>query len=205
MSIIAIGAVAVTYALNNIGTQAVAAFATSHKIDMLATMPLNSFGMAMTTYVAQNFGAKKYGRIIKGIVHIAVFSVSFSAVMAVVYFFWGNHLAALFLGAEQEAVALSHTYLKINGVCYPLLSWLFISRYSLQGMGDTVVATLAGILELIGRTLAAVLLGVAWGFTGISFSSPLAWALALIPLTWASVLKMKKLRRMEIAQKKEGG
>ncbi|MDR1469176.1 MAG: MATE family efflux transporter [Spirochaetaceae bacterium] len=203
MSIIAIGAVAVTYALNNIGTTAVAAFTTSQKIDMIASMPINSLGLAMTTYAAQNFGAKKYARIIKGVTEAAAVSVGFSALMAVIYFFFGNHLAALFLGNEAEAIALSHTYLKINGVCYPLLAWLFISRYSLQGLGDTVVATLAGILELVGRTAAAILLGAVWGFAGISFSSPLAWALALIPLTTAAVLKMKKLRRMEIAHKKE--
>jgi Na+-driven multidrug efflux pump len=170
---------------------------------MLATMPLNSFGLAMTTYAAQNFGAKKYGRIIKGVTQAAALTVSFSALMAVVYFFFGNHLAALFLGQERDAVTLSHTYLKINGVCYPLLAWLFISRHSLQGLGDTVTATLAGVLELAGRTVAAILLGAAWGFTGISFSSPLAWALALIPLTSAAVLKMKKLHRMELAQKKD--
>jgi putative MATE family efflux protein len=202
MSIIAIGAVAVTYALNNIGTTAVAAFTTSQKIDQLATMPLNSLGLAMTTYAAQNFGAKKYGRIIKGIVHAALLAVSFSALMAVVYFFFGNRLAALFLGSEQQAVAMSHTYLKINGACYPLLAWLFISRHSLQGLGDTVIATLAGILELVGRTAAAVLLGAAWGFAGISFSSPLAWALALIPLTSAAVIKLKRLRRMDAALSK---
>lgn len=203
MSIIAIGAVAVTYALNNIGTTAVAAFTTSQKIDMIATMPLNSLGLAMTTYAAQNLGAKKYARIIKGITQITAIAVIFSALMAVIYFFFGNRLAALFLGSEREAVALSHTYLKINGVCYPLLAWLFISRQSLQGLGDTVIATLAGILELVGRTAAAILLGAAWGFAGISFSSPLAWALALIPLSSAAILKMKKLRRLDIAQKKD--
>jgi putative MATE family efflux protein len=203
MSIIAIGAIAVTYALNNIGTTAVAAFTTSQKIDQLAAMPLNSFGLAMTTYAAQNFGAKKYPRIIKGVIQAATLAVCFSVLMAAVFFFFGNHLAALFLGEEQEAVTMSHTYLKINGLCYPLLAWLFISRQSLQGMGDTVTATLAGILELAGRTAAAILLGSAWGFTGIACSSPLAWALALIPLTSATVIKLKKLNRMDLAQKKE--
>ena len=202
MSIIAIGAVAVTYALNNIGTTAVAAFTTSQKIDMIATMPLNSLGLAMTTYTAQNLGAKKYSRIIRGVTHAAAVSAGFSALMAVTYVFFGNRLAALFLGNEREAVALSHTYLKINGVCYPLLAWLFISRHSLQGLGDTVTATLAGILELAGRTAAAILLGAVWGFAGISFSSPLAWALALIPLTTAALFKMKKLHRLDLAQKK---
>jgi Na+-driven multidrug efflux pump len=155
----------------------------------------------MTTYAAQNFGAKKYPRIIKGILQAAMLAVGFSILMALMFFFFGNHLAAIFLGEEQEAVTMSHTYLKINGLCYPLLAWLFISRQSLQGMGDTVIATLAGILELVGRTAAAILLGSVWGFTGISFSSPLAWALALIPLTSATVIKLKKLNRMDLAQR----
>jgi putative MATE family efflux protein len=202
MSVIAIGAVAVTYALNRLGALAVAAFTTSQKIDMLATMPLQSFGAAMTTYTAQNYGARKIDRIRAGIIRCLFMSASFAVLIGIVFFFFGGRLSSLFLGREGEAAALSHTYLRINGSFYILLSILFIFRQSLQGLGQSMVTTLAGMMELFMRAFAAIILSRYFGFTGISFSSPLAWAGALIPLSAAAVLTFRKLGRKILTEKK---
>ncbi len=200
MSIIAIGAVTVTFALNNLkSTLAVAAYTAAQKIDQITTMPLNSFGAAMTTYSAQNFGARKMDRIKKGIFQCFAISGSFSLVMGIVYFFAGDHFSALFLGAGQaEAVEMAHTFLKINGVFYVSLAWLFIARQSLQGLGNSMVPTLAGIMELIMRTFAAIILSSIFGFAGICFSNPLAWLGACLPLTIAILLTLRKLLRRRI-------
>jgi putative MATE family efflux protein len=197
MSIIAIGAVTITFALNNLkNTLAVAAFTASQKIDMIATMPLNSFGAAMTTYSAQNFGARKIDRIKKGILQCFAISGAFSIFMGIVYFFAGQHFSALFLGADQsEAIELSHTYLKVNGALYIFLSWLFIARQSLQGLGNSIIPTLAGIMELLMRTFAAIILSARFGFAGICFSNPLAWMGACLPLTFAVIMSIKRLSR----------
>ncbi|MDR0410625.1 MAG: MATE family efflux transporter [Treponema sp.] len=197
MSIIAIGAVAVTFALNNLQSAvAIAAFAASQKIDMLASMPLASFGAAMTTYSAQNFGARRIDRIKKGIVQCFAISGSFSLFMGILFFFAGGRLSALFLGAEHlEAVELSHLYLKINSSLYIFLSWLFIARQSLQGLGNSIVPTIAGVMELFMRTFAAIFLSAIFGFTGVCFASPLAWLGACVPLSIAIVLTLKKLSR----------
>jgi putative MATE family efflux protein len=197
MSIISIGMVTVTVALNNLrNTIAVAAFTASQKIDMIATMPFSSFGAAMTTYSAQNFGARKIDRIKKGIVQCFMISGTFSIVMSFIFFFAGQHFAALFLGGDQlEAISMSHTYLKINGSLYIFLSWLFIARQSLQGLGNSLVPTLAGIMELVMRTFAAIFLSIPFGFNGICFASPLAWIGACIPLTIAIFLNLKNIER----------
>ncbi|MDR3303247.1 MAG: MATE family efflux transporter [Treponema sp.] len=195
MSIIAIGAVTVTFALNQLGTIAVAAFTTAQKIDMVATMPLNSFGAAITTYAAQNYGARKIDRIQKGIVQTLFISCVFAAVMGVVFFLFGNAFASIFLQGEQEAVALAHTCLKISGSSYVLLAILFICRQALQGLGDSLVPTIAGIAELLMRTFAAIMLSRWFGFVGLCFASPLAWLGACIPLTIAVYLTLKRLAR----------
>lgn len=65
MSIIAIGALILQFALNGLGAVSVAAYTAAQKIDSIATMPLNSLGQAMTTYTAQNYGAGQYERIKK--------------------------------------------------------------------------------------------------------------------------------------------
>jgi putative MATE family efflux protein len=197
MSIIAIGAVTVTFALNNLGsTIAVAAYTASQKIDMMATMPLSSFGVAMTTYVAQNYGARKIDRIKKGILYCYAISGTFSVVMGLVCFFAGQRFASLFLGPDQaEAMALSHTYLKITGSFYFSLAWLFIARQSLQGLGNSIVPTLAGIMELLMRVFAAILLPGFFGFAGLCLANPLAWLGACLPLTIATVLTIRRLDR----------
>jgi Na+-driven multidrug efflux pump len=195
MSIIAIGAVSVTFALNQLGTIAVAAFTTSQKIDMVATMPLNSFGAAITTYSAQNYGARKIDRIRKGIVQCLIMSCAFALVMGVIYFLFGHYFAAIFLQGERAAIDLAHTCLKVSGSFYVLLSILLICRQALQGLGDSLVPTIAGIAELVMRTFAAIMLSGWFGFVGLCFASPLAWFGACVPLTIATYLKLKRLLR----------
>ncbi|GHU48339.1 hypothetical protein FACS1894200_05200 [Spirochaetia bacterium] len=98
MSIIAIGAVAVTFALNQLGTLAVAAFTTSQKIDMMCVLPLSSFGAALTTFAAQNYGAKKVERIQKGLIQCSFMSVAFGIAMGFLYFFCRSALLGVFHG-----------------------------------------------------------------------------------------------------------
>ncbi|MHB9294156.1 MATE family efflux transporter [Hollandina sp. SP2] len=107
MSIIAIGIVTVQFALNQLGILAVAAYTASQKIDQFATMPMASFGAAMTTYAAQNYGARKIDRIRRGLIQCSLMSCAFSLFMGLLYFFAGRHLAALFIGKEPAALALA--------------------------------------------------------------------------------------------------
>ena len=79
---------------------------------------------------------------------------------------------------------MAHQYLVINGACYVILGILFVTRSALQGLGRTLIPTLAGILELTMRVGAAVILSQALGFEGIVSANPLAWigaTMLLIP------------------------
>ncbi|MDR0561699.1 MAG: MATE family efflux transporter [Spirochaetaceae bacterium] len=201
MSIIAIGIVSVTFALNGLGIVAVAAFTAAQKIDMVAGMPLGSFGAAMTTFTAQNYGARKIGRIRKGVIQCCLMSCSFGIFMGVLFFFAGDRFAAVFLKEEAEAIGLAHTYLKVIGCFYVLLACLFIFRQTLQGLGDSLVPTIAGVMELAMRTFASIILSDRFGFIGLCFASPLAFLGACIPLTIAITLTLKKLLRKAIGKR----
>ena len=193
-SIIAIGSITVTYALNRLGTTAVAAYSAASKIDILAYLILFSFGGAMTTFAAQNYGAHKGERIRKGTLHISVIAIIYSIVIALVIYFTGNFFPGLFLGRESpETLSMAREYLIICSSFYIFLALLFILRQSLVGMGDSITPTIAGIMELVMRIFAAIILGNAFGFTGICYSNPLAWAGAFIPLIIAFIIRMKKL------------
>ncbi|MDR0599776.1 MAG: MATE family efflux transporter [Treponema sp.] len=195
MSIIAIGVVVLQFALNGLGTTAVAAFTAAQKIDAVAILPMSSFGVTMATYSAQNYGARKYGRIKSGVIQCSIISGAFSVFMGILFVFAGGFLSSLFIGEDPGAVELSHVYLVINGSCYVILALLFIFRQTLQGLGDSLIPTVAGVMELVMRSFAAIILSAPFGFTGLCWASPLAWLGSTVPLVIAFVLKAKKLDR----------
>ena len=182
-SIIAIGAVILQVALNNLGPVAVASYATSQKVDSLALMPMMSFGMAMAAYTAQNFGARKFHRISEGVKKCVYMSVGFSIVVGIVTALCGPWLVGMFVTEEAEQVVeYGSMYLLIQGSCYWVLALLFIFRSVLQGLGKSAVPTFAGIMELVMRAGAAIVLCEAWGYLGACWASPLAWIGSAVPL-----------------------
>lgn len=193
-SIIAIGAIVLQAALNSLGAMSVAAYTASQKIDMVATMPMASFGMTMATYAAQNYGARKFERIRQGVKQCCIMSVSFSVAVGLIIILAGHKLVEIFVGpGHPEVIKLAQTYLVINSVMYFVLAFLFIFRFTLQGLGQSFVPTFAGVMELVMRIFAAIILADYLGFAGVCLANPLAWLGACIPLTIAYVMSVKKL------------
>ncbi|MDR2897899.1 MAG: MATE family efflux transporter, partial [Spirochaetaceae bacterium] len=102
-----------------------------------------------------------------------------------------------------EAVSFTHTYLIYTGSCYSILALLFIFRYTLQGLGNSLFPTIAGFMELAVRIGAVFFLAPWLGYTGICLSEPLAWLGSFIPLAIALFFILRKLLRTE--QSIEGG
>ncbi|WP_394514268.1 MATE family efflux transporter [Priestia aryabhattai] len=194
-SIIALGVIIMQFAVNNMGTAAVAAYAVASKIEGMAVEPLRSFGMAMTTFTAQNYGATKYKRILKGVRQCLNISLGMAIVLGVMMFFGGKQLTALFVGTDQnEILELSHTFLIIHGFLYIILSFLFVYRFTLQGLGKTAIPTISGVMELVMRVVTAFLLVPSFGFIGASIATPLSWFGALIPSAIAYFIASKHLK-----------
>ena len=202
-SIIAIGMVVVQFALNSLGTTEIAAYTAAMKLDNLGILPLMSFGIAMATYVGQNYGANRMHRIRQGIFQCCIISIIFSVFIGIIDILFGDTLSALFLAGDNKAIALSHEYLIINGICYPILGLLFVFRYSLQGLGYSFVPTVAGIAELVMRSLAAIILTSYVGYTGTCIANPLAWIGSLTPLTLAIIPILKKYQKQKVRHKKK--
>lgn len=195
-SIIAIGALILQMALNGLGAVSVAAYTAAQKIDTIATMPLNSMGTAMATYTAQNYGAGKIERIRKGVFQCILMSVTFSIIIGAVNIFAGSQLTAIFVGkGETEVLALSKIFLSISGVNYWILALLFIYRFTLQGLGNSLVPTIAGTMELIMRAVAALVLAKQFGFAGACTANPLAWLGACVPLCAAYYIYIRKVEK----------
>lgn len=182
-SIIAMGSIALQTTLNQLGSTAVAARTAAGKINAFATMPLKSFGIAMATYTAQNYGAGKIDRVWAGVNKVVKIVLSYSFVMGFVLVFFGSTFSQLFVGnTNPEVLELVDTFFLTNATFYFLLSLVFIYRYTLQGFGKSTSPTTAGIMELFSRVIGAVVLVQSLGFAGITIANPLAWGAALIPL-----------------------
>lgn len=195
-SIIAIGSMILQSTLNTLGSEAVASFTAAQRIDQLATQPLNSFGVTMATYAAQNYGAGDIKRIRTGVRQCTLISVGVSLLGAVFMFLCGGSVVRLFVGADQpQVVDNACIYLYLNCSMYFLLALLFVYRNTLQGLGKSFIPTFAGFMELGMRTAAAVFMAQYFGFTGVCTANPLAWIGAVVPLGITYFLTIRKLER----------
>ncbi|MGN0321611.1 MAG: MATE family efflux transporter [Oliverpabstia sp.] len=180
-SVSAIGAVIMQGAINSLGSIAVAGQTAGEKIRQMFTLPMESVGMGMATYVGQNDGAKRYDRIRSGIRAGLTIQWSYCLIAWLLIFIGKKQFTALVLGTTQgETAGLSIQYLTIISIFFFLHGALMIFRNTLQGMGYSIHAVLSGVGELIGRSLGGFL-AISWiGFVGIALANPLAWGLALI-------------------------
>ena len=197
-SVIALGAIILQVALNNLGALPVAAYAATQKIDAVAVMPMLSFGYAMAAYTAQNYGAQQYARIRAGVHACLKMSVAFAVAVGILLIAFGTYLLALFVGADaqgaDEVIAYGQTFLLVNGSAYIILAVLLVYRNVLQGLGQSVVPTIAGAMELMMRAGAALLLCAHLGFLGACLANPLAWIGAAVPVAVAYFWTEKTLR-----------
>ncbi|GEK28409.1 MATE family efflux transporter [Furfurilactobacillus siliginis] len=200
MSIIAIGAIVMQAALNSLGTASVASSTAASKIDQIATMPMASFGVTMATFAAQNMGAGRYERIIKGVRQTLILSSSFAIVIGALEIVFGRFLVGLFIsGHDPEVLHLSQTYFNVIASTYVLLAVLFIIRNTLQGVGQQAMPTFAGIAELVMRSFAAFFLVGPLGYAGAVSAEPLAWlgsCLVLIPSYLRAIRQLHNLQYM---------
>lgn len=204
-SIIAIGSMSVTIALNTLGAEAVAGYSAAQKIDQVVVFVLMSFGVSMATYVGQNYGAKKYGRILKGVKQVLILSISVSLLFTVVLFFFGGELTSIFGDSSSKELLRSYgqQFFNLTGPFYWLLAILFVLRYTLQGLGESFIPTVAGVMELTMRIIAAFGLSGLIGFAGPVISNPMAWlgaVLALVPAYYRRNKKLVELQHQKATQ-----
>lgn len=199
-SVSAIGAVILQGSINALGSAAVAGQTAAEKIRMMFTLPMESVGMGMATYVGQNDGAGRPDRIRDGIRAGLTIQWTYCIAAWTVLFFGKRPLTALVLGTDTgEAAALSIQYLSIISTLLCIHGALMILRNTLQGMGYSTHAVLAGVGELLGRALGSWLAVTHFGFTAICFANPLAWAFALAYCTCMAAHYLRRRLRAQQA------
>ena len=196
-SITAIGSVILQTAINGLGEDAVTAVTTASKVSMFFCIPFDALGSTMATYGGQNVGAKKLDHLTMGLRAAVKIGSIYSILAFVVLAFFGRNFAMIFLDAsEVTCLDNAHLFLIYNSLFYIPLALVNIVRFLIQGMGYSMFAVLAGVMEMIGRSLVAVLLVPNLGFTAICLASPVAWILADAFLIPAFITVRNKLQRI---------
>ena len=179
-SVMNFGILMVQGLVNSFGTVIMAAFAAAVKIDSFAYMPVQDFGNAFSTYVAQNYGAGKTDRIRKGIRSAGLTSAGFCILISVLVCAFAAPLMSIFIDPSQsEIIAAGVHYLRIEGACYIGIGLLFLLYGYYRAVnqpGMSVVLTIASLGTRVA--LAYLLSATALGVTGIWLSVPIGWALA---------------------------
>ena len=179
-SIMNFGILMVQGLVNSFGTVIMAAFAAAVKIDSFAYMPVQDFGNAFSTYVAQNYGAGKPERIRRGIRSAGLTSALFCIVISGLVCACAAPLMQIFIDPTQtEIVAAGMHYLRIEGSCYLGIGILFLLYGYYRAVnqpGMSVVLTIASLGTRVA--LAYLLSATALGVTGIWLSVPIGWVLA---------------------------
>ncbi|MGN1095447.1 MAG: MATE family efflux transporter, partial [Eubacteriales bacterium] len=197
-SITAIGSVILQISVNEIGSAAVAAITASQKISSFCVCPFDALGGTMATYAGQNTGVGNTSRIKKGVRCAIIIGAIYALLISLVLFFFGKQIILLFVDAKEAEViskAYMHLIYNYNCINYFLLTLVNVLRFTIQGMGYSVFAILAGVFEMIARGVTGFLLVPQFGFIAACFSSPLAWIMAdifLIPAFFICLKRMKK-------------
>ena len=199
-SITAIGSIVLQSSVNALGSLYVAAVAAGAKVFQLLACPFDAMGATMATYCGQNVGACRLDRLSKGIRSCALLGLGYSAIALAAMLRFAPQCAMLFLDPKETDVAvlmeLTTQYIVIGTAFFFPLALVNIVRFSIQGMGFSPFAILAGVLEMAARTGVGMVLVPAFGYTAACFASPAAWVCADLFLVPASALCIARLRRL---------
>lgn len=194
-SITAIGSVVLQTAMNSLGSAAVAAMTAAGRIYNLSGCPFDALGSTMATYSGQNLGAKRMDRVRKGLVQASLLGSVYGILACAVLWLYGRQIALLFLDADEMAILDQvQLFLRVNSAFYVPLCLVNTIRFSIQGLGFSRLAILAGVCEMVGRAGVAFILIPILGFLGGCFASPAAWILADLFLIPAFFYCEKKLK-----------
>lgn len=195
-SITAIGTMMVQSALNMLGSYHVAAFTAGNKIENIFTQAYVALGTAMATYNAQNIGAGKLERVRDGFRKANIIGIGYSIITGIVLVTVGKYLSYLFISDNAaEVIPMVDTYLRCVGIFLIPLHFVNVLRNGIQGMGYGILPMMAGVAELAGRGVTAVIAAEKKSYFGTCMASPMAWIIASALLIGMYFYVMKDMKK----------
>ena len=182
-SITAIGTMMVQSSLNILGSTLVAAYTAAGKIEQVVTQAYVAMGTTMATYGAQNMGAGDVLRIRQGFKACTIIGIVYAIVSGALVMSVGKYMTYLFVSENVGVIMDSvNIYLWCVGIFFIPLAIVNIYRNGIQGLGYGLLPMMAGVAELIGRGVVAVIAAGQKSYPGVCLASPVAWVLASVLL-----------------------
>lgn len=200
-SLLAVSFLILQSALNALGSADMAAYTAASKMDTLMYQILGAFGTAVSTYVAQNYGKGELGRIREGVIKSLQMTLAISVALTAFVYLFGQWFMTLFV-APQESQILSSglRYMRTTSLFFVILGVNYVIRFTLIGVGETIIPMAVGISEIATRAAVTLLLVRQIGFTGMTFASPACWftstalCLACYPFMMKRAFAKRKVR-----------
>ena len=165
--------------VNSFGLVTMSAFAAAVKIDSFAYMPVQDFGNAFSTYIAQNKGAGLEERIHKGFKVAVVMASIFCIFISALVFIFADKLMLIFIeSSKSEIIYQGAQYLRIEGACYLGIGCLFLLYGYYRGVGKPGISVVLTVISLGTRVVLAYLLAPLFGALAIWWAIPIGWFLA---------------------------
>ena len=210
--VLSMGSIAMQFVTNGLGTNYVSAQATGAKIETFATQPLLSIGSATSVYTAQNYGAKRYDRIIEGGKRASLLGFFWCVIAAVILIPLGKFIVTLLAGDDvsQAVIDASYFYILINTSLLLIVMPLVVYKNVLQAVGRTFWTMMSGFTEIVGRVgisamviylMSTGALADQKGFRVMCFANPAAWLIGVLTILLDYVFLMRMLNRLAAEQK----
>jgi len=193
-SMIAISCMALQRVVNNFGAIAVAAFTATSRVEQVIHQPYQTLGAALSTFCGQNYGAKKYQRLIQGYKKSMLMMAIFSLAMLPIMQFFPRAIIRLFVN-DSQVIEMGSRALQITSWFYVFLGIIYMVRGVLNGVGDAFFSFVNGLTEIAGRfTVPFLLTAISFiGLWGIWWSVGVVWFLSAAT-AWFRYLYVKKRR-----------
>jgi len=176
-STVSIGMMLVQSVVNGFGSEVLAGFSAAMRVESMCVVPMIGIGNAISSYTAQNIGAGKTGRVIKGY-HVANGMIIIcAAIICVTLEFFHRPIIEMFLGegATPSALATGNNYLMFMGWCFCLIGFKMAVDGLLRGAGDMTMFTIANLVNLVIRVALAMVLAPHFGIAVVWYAVPIGW------------------------------
>jgi Na+-driven multidrug efflux pump len=182
--------------MNRFGKDAVAGASTVVPLNNFTFLPIFSVGAALSTYVAQNYGARNLRRIRDGVNLATKYTLVLTVISGVLAYVFAPFLVGLFIDGEANAAVIDYGVrnLRMNAPLYSLLALLCLFRGVMQGFGLPRSPFLSGIAEMFARGAGAFVLTFFWGYEGACLSNPLAWGSGAVFVVGAYIMTLRRFR-----------
>lgn len=199
ISLVVIGTVIIQYSINQMGYMIIAGHTAARRLTSLFMMPMSTLALSNTTFVSQNKGANNGDRILASVKYGYILCISWSVFISIFVLIYAEEMMVLVSGSTNKLLVQNGSnYLRFNLPFFVIVGVLFITRYSLQGLGEKMIPLISSVIELVMKFLFVAVVIPIIGYAGVIISEPLIWIIMTIQLLYSyyNNTYIKELRNM---------